>query len=173
MKKTARVIVTYKCNRNCPGCCNTQPHDIKKINSIKELAGYEQVVITGGEPFLKPSALWDLVRMLRKQNKKQELYIYTACLSICEYKAILDKLDGVTVTLHAEANDDDIRSLKYLSENLYDSVLDLRLFIDKRVYEKYDLSNIRLGTWDVVRKLEWKDDCKPAENEDLLYLPIF
>ena len=81
--------------------------------------------------------------------------------------------DGITVTLHAEATDDDIRNLKYMSYNLYGEDLDMRLFIDRRVYEKYDLSNICLKTWDVVRKLEWKEKCDPADNEDLLLFHLF
>jgi len=39
MKKTARVIVTYKCNRSCPGCCNGHGNKVKKINDIQELLG--------------------------------------------------------------------------------------------------------------------------------------
>lgn len=86
---------------------------------------------------------------------------------------ILKYLDGITVTVHAEAADEDIRNLKYMSDNLYGEELDMRLFIDKRVYEKYDLSNICLKTWDVVRKLEWKENYTPAEHEDLLLFHLF
>ena len=32
-----------------------------------------------------------------------------------DYGKILNQLDGITVTLHAEATDDDIRNLKYMS----------------------------------------------------------
>ena len=39
--------------------------------------------------------------------------------------------------------------------------------------KKYDLSNICLKTWDVVRKLEWKEKCDPADNEDLLLFHLF
>lgn len=52
---------------------------------------------------------------------------------------ILKHLDGITVTVHAEATDEDIRNLKYMSSNIYDEDLDMRLFIDKRVYDRYDL----------------------------------
>ena len=173
MKKTARVIITYKCNRNCPGCCNTTNQDVREISSTKELAQYEEVVITGGEPFLYPNELLLFIRTLKRNNPKQKIYIYTARLDIDAYTKVLNKVDGITVTLHAEATDDDIRDLKYMSENLWGEDIDMRLFIDTRVYEKYDFSNIRMSTWDVVRKLQWKDNCTPASNEDLLYLPLF
>ena len=51
--------------------------------------------------------------------------------------------------------------------------LDMRLFIDKRVYDRYDLSNICMKTWDVVRKLEWKEKCDPAENEELFLWNLY
>lgn len=175
MKKTARVIVTTNCNRNCLGCCNSKLNEIPDMADISMLAKYEEIVITGGEPMLNPDSLLEFIKALRKQNKKQKIYLYTAHLVMDEHRKILGKLDGITVTLHAEATDNDIRNLKYMSELLYVHMedLDMRLFIDKRVYEKYDLSNIRLQAWDVVRKLEWKENCSPAENEDLLMFRLF
>ena len=173
MKKTARVIVTLACNRKCPGCCNETIGKVASIGDISVLSDYEEVVITGGEPMLNPDSLLRFIKALKKQNKQQRVYLYTACLSIDDYGKILDRLDGTTVTLHAEATDDDIRNLKYMSYNLYGENLDMRLFIDRRVYEKYDLSNICLKTWDVVRKLEWKEKCDPADNEDLLLFHLF
>lgn len=172
MKKTARVIITYKCNRQCHGCCNSQPQEIREISNIERLAGYEEVVLTGGEPMLNPKELMGFIKKLKKQNKNQRIYLYTACMELDEHMKLLNMLDGVTVTLHAEATDEDIRGLKYMSENLWGENVDLRLFIDERVYEKYNLSNIRMSTWDVVRKLKWKEKCEPAEHEDLLCFPI-
>ena len=173
MKKTARVIVTLACNRKCPGCCNETIGKVASIGDISVLSDYEEVVITGGEPMLNPDSLLRFIKALKKQNKRQRVYLYTACLSMDDYGKILNQLDGITVTLDAEATDDDIRNLKYMSHNLYGEDLDMRLFIDRRVYEKYDLSNICLKTWDVVRKLEWKEKCDPADNEDLLLFHLF
>ena len=85
----------------------------------------------------------------------------------------MPNMDGITVTVHAEATDEDIRNLKYMSSNLYDEDLDMRLFIDKRVYDRYDLSNICMKTWDVVRKLEWKEKRDPAENEELFLWNLY
>ena len=52
MKKTARVIITSKCDRKCPGCCNSKldyTSLAKVIGGITTLKDYEEVVITGGE----------------------------------------------------------------------------------------------------------------------------
>ena len=48
MKKTARVIVTLKCNRNCPGCCNMNLPEYREVHTDEELLDYEEIVITGG-----------------------------------------------------------------------------------------------------------------------------
>ena len=173
MKKTARVIVTTTCNRRCPGCCNETIGRVASIGDISILSDYEEVVITGGEPMLNPNTLLRFIKALKKQNKKQRIYLYTACLTMDDHPVILKHLDGITVTVHAEATDNDIRDLKYMSYNLYGEDLDMRLFIDKRVYDRYDLSNICMKSWDVVRKLEWKEKCDPADNEDLLLYHLF
>ena len=173
MKKTTRVIVTLACDRNCSGCCNETIGKVASISDISILSDYEEVVITGGEPMINPHTLLRFIKALRKQNKRQKIYLYTACLTMDDHPVILKYLDGITVTVHAETTDEDIRNLKYMSDNLYGEELDMRLFIDKRVYEKYDLSNICMKTWDVIRKLEWKENCTPADNEDLLLFHLF
>lgn len=172
MKNTARVIVSYRCDRHCPGCCNQQPQDVKTIYSVEELKHYNEVVITGGEPLLEPELVKFFIKKLRKQNKNVKVFLYTACLDREQYKSIASEFDGITVTLHAECNDMDILNLKELSEWISEDAI-MRLFIDRRVYDRYDLSNINLSEWDVVRKLEWKEKCSPAPNEDLLFLKLF
>ena len=84
MKKTARVIITSKCDRKCPGCCNSKldyTSLAKVIGGITALKDYEEVVITGGEPMINPAQLYTVIKMLRKQNKRQKIYLYTACLT--------------------------------------------------------------------------------------------
>lgn len=60
MKKTARVIVTLKCNRNCPGCCNMNLPEYREVHTDEELLDYEEIVITGGEPMLIPGKVLEL-----------------------------------------------------------------------------------------------------------------
>lgn len=155
MKKTARVIVTLACNRKCPGCCNETIGKVASIGDISVLSDYEEVVITGGEPMLNPDSLLRFIKALKKQNKRQRVYLYTACLSMDDYGKILNQLDGITVTLHAEATDDDIRNLKYMSHNLYGEDLDMRCSSTVE-YMKNMIYQYRLKTWDVVRKRNGK-----------------
>lgn len=47
MKKTARVIITSKCDRKCPGCCNSKldyTSLAKVIGGITALKDYEEEI---------------------------------------------------------------------------------------------------------------------------------
>lgn len=170
-KTTARVIVTYQCNRSCLGCCNGHDNDIKKISNVDELLKYDEIVITGGEPMLIKEKLFDFLLQLRNMEYNGKIYMYTAFWNPGIYSnEILQSLDGITFTIHADSTDADIVALKSLSRQtrLADPKFSSRLIIDSRVFEKYDLSNINLNSWDVIRKLQWKDKCELAEHEELV-----
>lgn len=173
--RTARVIVTFNCNRKCPGCCNNQRKDYSIINSPESLFQYKEIVITGGEPLLNPTETLGFINYMREHGYKGKIFMYTSYWSGKNIaKSVLRELEGITYTIHAEANDSDIMALKNLSNSgfLQDNDFSSRLFIDKRLYEKYDFSNINLTRWNVIRKLEWKEDCHPAEYEDLIVFLI-
>lgn len=172
MKKTARVIVTYQCNRGCPGCCNGHGNAVRKIEDINDLLGYEEIILTGGEPMLMDEKLWDFYTRLKAHGYVGKIYLYTAFWDNTNerHRTLLKWVDGITFTIHAEATDTDILALKLLSEHatLKYPRFSSRLIIDSRIFEKYDLSNIYLSNWDVIRKLQWKDYCPPAPNEELV-----
>ncbi|MFR1537525.1 MAG: hypothetical protein ACLSUP_02660 [Blautia massiliensis (ex Durand et al. 2017)] len=171
MKKTARVIVTFGCNRKCPGCCNSQLPEHRTIHSDEELMKYQEIVITGGEPMLIPGKVLEFINRMWDKGYRGKMYLYTSFWNGKGIsKEILKELDGFTFTLHAECTDADIIALKNLSNSgiLQNKDFGSRLIIDKRVYDRYDLSNINFSRWDVIRKLEWKEKCSPASNEDLL-----
>lgn len=169
MKDTAIVIVTTRCNLCCPECCNDNLKDVPRI-TIAQLKDYKNIVITGGEPFLLGD-IWleNFIIGLLNQNENQFIYLCTAETALWRHRRVLDTLDGITVTLHAECTDDNIRNLKDLPRYV-NTCIDTRLFIDSRVYDRYDLSNINLSWWNVIRKFHWKDRCGPADNEDLFIL---
>lgn len=182
IKTTARVIVTYECNRHCPGCCNGHGNAVRKIRDIRELLGYKEIVITCGEPMLLHNKLLMFIIELRDLMYTGNIYIYTATWEgFPSDKSVLEWSNGITYTLHAEATDNDVISCKELSaeiENISDKnarrnsldrkIYSWRLIIDNRLYDRYDFSNIDLTPWDVIRKLQWKDYCEPAPNEELV-----
>lgn len=171
MKKTARVIVTLNCNRKCPGCCNINLPEHRKVSTDEELMGYQEIVITGGEPMMIPGKVLEFINRMWEKGYRGKMYLYTSFWNGKGIsKEILKELDGLTFTFHAECTDEDIIALKNLSNSgiLQNKDFSSRLIIDKRVYERYDLSNINFSRWDVIRRLEWKEKCNPAENEELL-----
>ena len=49
MKKTARVIITSKCDRKCPGCCNIK---LDYTSLAKVIGGITAVFVVGLIVFL-------------------------------------------------------------------------------------------------------------------------
>lgn len=176
--KKARLLITQKCDKNCDGCCNK--HSIFKprvLDNLNELLNYNEVMITGGEPILCPDKIFEIIRFLNKNNFKGKIYLYSAKYSQKVYYELLQKIDGLHYTLHAEATDRDVSDLKELCNLITHSVFygsssetSFRLAIDKILYDRYDFSNIDFSGWHVIRKMEWKVDCPLPENEELLIL---
>jgi len=176
--KKARLLITQNCDKNCDGCCNK--HSVFKprvLNNLNELLNYNEVMITGGEPLLYPHRIITIIDFLRQNNFKGKIYLYSAKYIQKTYYELLQKIDGLHYTLHAEATDRDVSDLKELCNLITHSIFygsssetSFRLAIDKRLYAKYDFSNIDFSGWHVIRKMEWQMECPLPENEELLIL---
>lgn len=165
VKDTAKLILDYDKNSEI------KPANAKEICSVKELEEYKVVEIIE-ELLFYPKKLMKFIKELKKANRRCKIYVFTDCLWLDDYQKILNLVDGVTVMLGADATEEDIRNLKYMSKNLYGESIDMRLFVNVEVYGRYDLSNIRMGAWDVVRKVVHIEERELADNEELLYLQI-
>lgn len=181
-----RVLVTTACNRHCGNCCNNQGilSQAIQVNCIEQLLGYKEIIITGGEPMLIPDKLFLLLDSLR--NKKQylgKIYLYTALFNNdlrSVYRQIFQYINGIHFTLHYEATDREVQELKLLSETMPTLTRTLsayhqysnRLSIDNRLYSKFDFSNINFSVWDVIRKLQWQDNCQVPNDEKLVMFEL-
>jgi len=182
--RKARVLVTQKCNRNCDGCCNKSNilDSMKVIKSIDELLPYDEIMITGGEPTLVRDKVITLFEQLKERYYMGNRLIYSATYDEDFYSKLIPIIDGLHFTLHYEATDKDVRDLRdlslflkdYLSRktNVSENYKSFRVNIDKRLYERYDFSNIDFSPWGSVRKMEWIKDCPLPNQEELLYLDI-
>jgi hypothetical protein len=174
--RKARVLITKKCDRDCDGCCNKSSilDSMKDITDLQILQEYQVIMITGGEPILVPEKLMDLLHWLDEHMEHTTpIYLYSARYDRKIYEKIMSLINGLHFTLHAEANDEDIADLKALSLFLKGygrHHQSLRLAIDTRVYSRYDLSNIDLSAWSVVRKMTWLKDAPLPAGEELLYM---
>ena len=77
-KDTLRLIMFLDCNFACTYCCNNKKwysdQFIKKTVYEIDFSSYENVCLTGGEPFLDPEVVFE---WLDKIPKDKNVYIYT------------------------------------------------------------------------------------------------
>lgn len=179
-KKTARILITTKCNRSCPGCANEKfvgSEHMHIMGDISEVSAYDEIILSGGEPMLVPELLMDTIKQI-KNISDAPIFLYSSTVKVYDstVSQILNSIDGLTYTLHYECTDNDIKMLKDLSFVLgLTKNLNARLLIDSRLYKKYDFNNISLENWNVVKKLEWLDDgdCPLPEHETGYYYKVF
>ena len=186
MKKTARVLITKQCHRLCPQCCNNYPQimaAMRPIAGIADLRGYENIVITGGEPLLFPLGTADLVACLYGDARLHRplwpqhprLYLYTTL-----WHPVLEEvsywLDGITFTLHSGAGTAELMDFDRMQMYLLGN---RRLSGRAVIYPHNRGLTVIPDAW---KRLEVKDYCTEAEllarnpggigeDEDLLYLP--
>lgn len=168
--KSARLIVTYKCKHDCSGCCNKQLNksEIPEINSIEELKDYDEIIITGGEPFLFPDKLKELISEIKK-NGNQKIIIYTTPeYTIEDFYEVLKLIDGITITIHNEEDltkykkqCSDLRYVgnfenKTLRLNVFNPIRDMILNVVELFFE--------------VKYIDWIENCPLPENETLYQL---
>jgi MoaA/NifB/PqqE/SkfB family radical SAM enzyme len=167
----ARLLITEECERNCPYCCNQYESIMSKMQTIHglgELQGYDEVMITGGEPMLDPERTLMIAAELKIRDPERPVYLYTALFDPAIEK-ILDVVDGVHYTVHENASGADVLGLSAFHGMIMNRRGSYRLFIhpDSGI-------SITLATW-VWSRIEMKpwlteDGCCLPEGEELLLL---
>lgn len=172
MNKKIRLITTYKCNRACEGCCNNdwsfEPAiKIKEENLVEEInrQGFDEILITGGEPTLFNSNLYNLLNNL-KSNTNCRIILYTA--QPWQAKDYIQYIDGITLTLHDNVAVCDFVDVKlseyYDKKEVEKKSLRLNIFKEANINEK-----IICDFWK-IKYVEWIEDCPLPENETLYEL---
>jgi organic radical activating enzyme len=166
MSMKARLIVTYKCPRNCEGCCNKnwKGNPATKINHFN----YDQVIITGGEPLLFVDKVIELTKKIRLESKTG-IILYTAMTR--GFMEILPYVDGICLTLHDREAMDDFNLFLFKNFNkLSLTQKSLRLNIFKEaggenlLYNPYDIFKVK-------DNIIWLKDCPLPSDEELFELP--
>ncbi len=177
MKKSARVIVTYKCNRKCENCCNEYIKNVPEVQ-FEDLLKYEEIIITGGEPILIAPRVVEMIHRLRAQKFEGKIWLYTATFTAGHWanEMLIRDVDGITYTLHAEYSNKDISRLRRLTKFLKDEGLSgsYRLLIDSRVMNDISLRDIKgIDSWTSIRALKWKsEECPVPDNEELMFYDL-
>jgi hypothetical protein len=170
--RTARLLVTRRCQRRCDGCCNEYPSLMARANlamSLEALDGYSEVCVTGGEPLLNPARTRGIVEELRGRNEERRIYLYTAQYTP-ELGGIVPALSGVHYSLHAPASEQDMEWLGLIQKlAIFWPDRSWRLYIDRRVNRVVSLLP-RL--WARVEIKAWlpEGNCPLPAHEDLFLL---
>ena len=110
MAKTARLIVTFECQRHCPYCCNNYRSIMDEAETITDLAllsSYDAVCVTGGEPMLDPDRTLSIINQLRSQRHDLVIYLYTAWFTY-RLAELFSVVDGIHYTVHQHSGAPDI-----------------------------------------------------------------
>ena len=164
--KKLRMLITTVCNRSCSGCCNKQ-WDLEALPRTKYFGGYDEVIITGGEPMLYPELVQEVAGEIRRQNQHTKIFLYTALVRFTDLSRLIREgyLDGVTVTLH-EHSDLTTSFFAFAGAPTYFPGRSFRLnvFKEARVLESM-LQALEEAGWNIRRGVEWIENCPLPEDE--------
>lgn len=155
-----RLLLFDDCNRNCHGCCN-KDWDLKGLEKEDSFIAYDKIFLTGGEPMLKPGLIIEVVNKIRC-GSGADIYLYTAKIdNFGMIITILQHIDGLTVTLHEQA---DVENFALLCEkfNYLPMNKSLRLNVFKGIKLPEDID---LHMWKVKSDIEWIKNCPLPKNE--------
>lgn len=160
MKKSLRLLVWEHCNRNCDGCCN-KDIDLNKLQVITDYTGYDEILITGGEPLLYPKKIINIVYNIGIYNPTAKIYVYTAYTDdVAAFYDILGVTDGITLTLHEQSDvNENFRAIDTIVKYM-DSKKSLRLNVFKGI-DVGDISN----KWKVKDNIVWIENLSLPPNE--------
>jgi len=175
----ARVIITEKCDKKCKYCCNKQENIksvMQPISYIEDVLKFQpnckEVMITGGEPMLRPHLVKQIVFSMKKWNsrwrKDIKVYLYSAMYTH-HLGEVMPFIDGLQYTLHTSTDMDMYRFYELqreLSRYKY-SVRSFRLYIRQNIT---DMINIRPSLWNRVEVKPWIVDCPLPSDEELFVL---
>ena len=176
MNKTARVLVTYDCFQNCPGCVNKSvtPSGIFDPSMSGQ---YDEIILTGGEPMFFPSRIRRFVQEIKSYNFSAKVILYSSYFDpkfTDELKDTLTMVNGYTFTVHN--NEFSVKRFLQLDCLVADWLAlfqpgTLRLNIDSRLkdyFDKYYTDNF--CQWHQRKYFDFDPDCKLPEHEIFLSL---
>jgi organic radical activating enzyme len=163
--KKLRLLLFKECDRSCPGCCNKQ-WDLNELPIEDDFTKYSKILLTGGEPLLRPFVVKSVILDIRKQTNVP-IILYTAKSDdIKRFTNILDIVDGITLTLHEQYDVDNFLKLNadissYYNRHKYkNKMLRLNVFHNVNVPDLFDFD-----MWKIKNNIVWIDDCPLPTNE--------
>lgn len=171
-----RLIITFNCNRDCSGCCNSYTsvmQQLKEIKDIKELEKYDKIIITGGEPNLYIEEVEEFLKIIKKEFPNKIIYFYTAFYSK-DFKKLYSYLDGIQFSIHEKNTEYDLLNFPILQKEFQElkkiKKISLRLYIDNKNKNEW---NVDLNLWDRYEKKDWYSEEEIKQiNKGTFGIPI-
>jgi len=132
-------------------------------------------MLTGGEPRLKPTLIYETVRRIREASPRSQILLYTAMTRRpVEFLGLLSLLDGVTLTLHTQ---EDVKDFLIFDDMFSNSGVrpskqnpkSLRLNIFKGITLPEEWLDSGHPWW-IKDEIEWIEDCTLPSNEVFMRL---
>lgn len=162
-KKIIHLMITDKCDRKCPYCCNNQYSldDIEEVTD-EELRDAEMIFLTGGEPFQyhNPVEVASFIKCHFGSEKK--IMVYTNALELGVWLAQayhqIHSINGLTISIKNRydkvmfedyiCHHPDVLSLESVWVYVFPGFEDLKVTNDKFI----------------IKPREWQKDFKPAPD---------
>jgi organic radical activating enzyme len=126
--------------------------------AVKDIIGFDEILITGGEPMLDPARTADITNRLKWQNPGAKTYLYTAKYSAHLWAlALMCHFDGMQFSLHADATSEDLKDFHDLQNALYYRRRSIenksfRLYVDSRLFGNV---TVNPALWSRVEMKPW------------------
>jgi hypothetical protein len=164
-KNIARIVITKECDRDCQGCCNKQ-RDLDSLPIIGD-EQYDMIILTGGEPLKFIEELTLLILWFRSKSQGQ-IIVYTAKLDNANgIYAVLNLIDGITITLHEPS---DVEPFRIVDKHI--AKLTGQRSCRLNVFKGVTVPTLQ-GKWAIKDEMEWLDPCPLPKGEVLLRTPKF
>lgn len=174
--KSLRLLVTKQCNRHCAGCCN-KDWDLDNLPVVKSFKGFDEIILTGGEPSLQRRLLLRIILRIRLENPTAKIIIYTADVNFLTHY-IMTYVDGITLTLHDKHDSKLLELFETFRKDLRSQVTftdlpDTRYYIGSLNLKKTLRLNVFKGVkipklynnWVIQKDMIWIKDCPLPKNE--------
>ena len=157
-----RLLITDECHRVCAGCCNND-WDLAALPVCASYEGYDQIMLTGGEPMLDPMRVYRVAREIEDSRSEAAVFLYTADTSnpLALVQLATVWLEGLTVTLHGQ---EDVASFLVFDEALRAArgYCSMRL----NVFRGVNVGDV--SRWETKRDIEWIKDCPLPKGETFM-----
>ena len=125
----------------------------QRLTSVKQLQGYENLVISGGEPMLFPDRVINLAKVLHKAAPQAKIFLYTAFnRNNKDIERVLPHIDGINYTVHTDSEQDaaQFQGFQALASRWKDKAF--RLYVEKPIADKLVIIP---GVWERIKTAPW------------------